>query len=187
MTTTDTESPATFDTPAAPDYIEHLLRARGYKLLFWNVGDPFREDEEDPNTAVLANFTVVFTNGKRLLRSTTVHECDVIYGLVSSDEITLDTAGQALGEILHPEAVEEFGPLALPLYEADESFAKAISEWKHSDADLVRQAAANAPEGWAELLETSADIVGNLAPGASLATPEAQLAAVAVKIAWELL
>lgn len=187
MTETTSTAPTslTINTSSPePDYLEDLLRARGLKALYWHVGDPARVDEEDPGTAVIAPLRVIFFNGRRYFSSEAILDIDVIYGLVGQDEISRETAEFATDQIV---ALATVADVDLESFEKSEEWATALSPWTHSDADLLRCAADRVEGEWGELLRVIADIVERIVPGTSFADPNVQLAAAAVRIAWDLL
>lgn len=179
------EIATTRDDSAEPEFIEHLFQERGFKALLWTVGEPQRVDPDDPDTQMIADLVVFYSNGRRRFQAAATLDLDTIYGLVGSDDITQETADFAMGELLSRS--QEADEQAFREARRDESWAATLGEWQHSDADLIRAAALCAPPGWAALLAATAPIVEGLQAGASFTSPEVQLAAVAVQVAWDLL
>lgn len=171
---------------AEPDYLEDLLRARHFKLLYWRVGDPQRLNEDIPEAGTVADLDVVFMNGRRYFRSIVVLDIDVIYGLVGQDDLGEHDAEFAVDQIL--EKSREMPDFLLEMFDDDEQYASAIGTWTFSDGDLIRAAAAQMPDGdYATLFRNLAAMVDSLPPYGSFTNPEVQAAAVATQIAWDLL
>lgn len=173
------------ETNPVPDYLDDLLREQHLKLLFWRVGDTQRVNEDIPEAGVVADLDVIFTNGKRYFRSIVVLDTDVIYGLVGQDDISIETAMHAVGEILGH--AKPFPAALLDMFTEDEGYAEALSTWEHSDAEIIRRAAFEGSLDSYTLFSAIADLVEQMPEGLSHTDPLTRIAHEAVNLAWEVL
>lgn len=193
--TTDTATPTPFGdlplvpdldlTPETPELLEELLRDQYLNLICWRVGRPERIDEEDEHTDMIADLSVIYTNGRRWFRSERTFLLDVIYGLVGHDGIYGSVAQECTAELI--EHAEEVSPQIVEPLRVDQEWAFSLNPWEHTDADLIRAAAATVPNDFGTLLGHCADLVESLPPIISFSDPAAQVAAISTKIALDLL
>lgn len=184
---TDTFTPATLDsmfTVAAHEPLEDLFRDRGLKVLYWHVGEPVDDEPEATETFMVTELSVVFTNGVRPFRSNVILDLAVVYGLVGQDDLNPGDAEFAVEQLLdHSHEIDQ----DLSHYAEDQEWADALSDWIHTDADLVRGAAAGLDDDFGALLVQVAELMDRMPSAVRFTSPEAQIAAVATRIAVELL
>lgn len=197
MTDTHTPTPLTIElnegtenititdgsTPIRPDLLEVLFRQRYLKVLYWHVSDTFWDDDENRRIE-LATLSVIYSNGKTSFRTERTFDLDTIYALVGQGEY----AGPASALHTAVNVLIQFGEQTWFIPSYDEAWATAVLESDLSDADLLHGAAQIAEDPSVSLLlDAAGDLAENGPPISTFRTPEAQLLAVAVKIAWDLL
>lgn len=170
--------------PEQSENIEGLLRARGLRLLYRSFSNEQPVDD-GPSAGLILDFNVVYSNGRRPFFSSVVIDSTTAYGLLSDAHISASEAEAALDEII--DAAREIDWPEVENFERDDSYAAAISDWTHSDGDLLRCASAQVEGDLGLLLYHLGTLVDEMPLGSSLALPQVQVAALAVRIAWDLL